>query len=192
MSAIWANRDAFWIYKCILESSDCQNDACMYICVFFCIAKGNKCPLSLSKCQISDQHLSTCCCDIYAHTYTHISQQADCILNTKKQLMYSVLCIIFMWQDGFSFIFSKICFNLCSISCFYKCAVHINAFGILSPVKTVIFWYKWRFSPLWHTHSLIQLYWLLSWKALGSWVGCISVNSLWQFIMSTSDSDTMN
>lgn len=67
----------FWIYMLILWAKNyIKNLAailfCVFACmrVFFCIAQGNKCPLSLSKCQISYQHLPACCCDIYAHTHT--------------------------------------------------------------------------------------------------------------------------
>lgn len=83
-SRMWARREfllspyrCFWIYMLILWAKNyIKNLAailfCVFACmrVFFCIAQGNKCPLSLSKCQISYQHLPACCCDIYAHTHT--------------------------------------------------------------------------------------------------------------------------
>lgn len=50
------------------SGSHAEAQACICMPVFFCIAVGNKRPLSLSKCQISYQHLLVCCCGI---THTH-------------------------------------------------------------------------------------------------------------------------
>lgn len=70
---------------------------CMPVYVFLYIAKGNKCPLSLSKCQISYQHLPACCGDIYAHARTRV-QQAGGVAQTRSTGRSDTVNILLLWN----------------------------------------------------------------------------------------------
>lgn len=81
----------FWIHILILRNSNLTAiqyaNVCLHVrlCFLFYIAKGNKCPLSLSKCQTSYQHLSAYCCDICAHTRT---RHTPLLRPTKRLVMW--------------------------------------------------------------------------------------------------------
>lgn len=105
----------------------------------FCIAVGNKCPLSLSKCQISYQHLLACCCGFQTNTQTHMH-----------------MCFIYLKMKYSMQVKYKIWFSVCVVTLSILNALFtliLFAFP-LHWLQTVL-WYKCRFSPfVTHIHSL--------------------------------------
>lgn len=107
--------------------------------MFFCVAVGNKCPLSLSKCQISYQHLLAYRCGIYTHTCTHMH---TCFINIMKILECSEQIKYKTWSCVGTFFVMSVLFTLI-----------LFAFP-LHWLQSVL-WYKCRFSPfVTHIYSL--------------------------------------
>ena len=128
----------------------------LHVCVLFCIAQGSKCPLSESKCQISYQHLSACCCDIYAHTFTctqQVSKQTILLRNTKsadaKRFFF-----FFLWQWNKK-LFNQVylCFSEHLVYSVYWC-VDLNFCHIFTiTLKSSLIWNVDFFLPPWQTNT---------------------------------------